>query len=96
MNIELLQTAAEFETNLTPKGHLNVRVANTGPGHALPTGVADFRQVWLDITVRDASGAVVLESGKMSDAGIFDPSARFFRKVFGDKYGDPVGFVFWR
>lgn len=96
MSIALLQSAAELESTLTTAGHLNVRVANTGAGHALPTGVADFRQVWLDVTVRDASGQIVLESGKMDDAGVVDPDARFFRKVFGDKYGEPVGFVFWR
>ena len=78
MSIELLQSAAELETTLTTAGHLNVRVANTGAGHALPTGVADFRQVWLDVTVRDASGQMVLESGKMDDAGVVDPDARFF------------------
>ena len=96
MSIELLQTAAELETSLTEEGRLNVRFKNTGAGHALPTGVADFRQVWLDVTVRDADGEVVLESGKMNAKGVVDPNARFFRKVFGDKYGEPVGFVFWR
>ncbi|EBA14782.1 hypothetical protein RSK20926_09819 [Roseobacter sp. SK209-2-6] len=96
MSIELLQTAAELHTSLTEEGRLNVRVKNTGAGHALPTGVADFRQVWLDVTVRDADGEVVLESGKMNAKGVVDPNARFFRKVFGDKYGEPVGFVFWR
>lgn len=96
MSIELLRSAAELETSLTPSGKLNIRVLNTGAGHALPTGVADFRQVWLDVTVRDASGTIVLESGKMDDAGHVDPKARFFRKVFGDKYGEPVVFRFWR
>ncbi|MCP9484092.1 hypothetical protein NNA36_19190 [Shimia sp. CNT1-13L.2] len=96
MSIELLRTAADVEASLTAEGDLNVRVSNTGAGHALPTGVADFRQVWLDVTVRDASGQVVLESGKVDDAGTVDPDARFFRKVFGDKYGKPVGFEFWR
>ena len=96
MSIELLQSAAALETRLTEDGDLRVRVLNTGAGHALPTGVADFRQVWLDVTVRDASGQVVLDSGKMGDDGVVDPKARFFRKVFGDKYGAPVGFLFWR
>lgn len=96
MSIELLRTAAKLETRLTETGKLNVRVTNSGAGHALPTGVADFRQVWLDITVTDANGEVVLTSGKMDDAGVVDPEARFFRKVFGDKYGEPVGFAFWR
>lgn len=96
MSIELLQSAAELKTSLTPDGQLNVRVANTGAGHALPTGVAGFRQVWLDVTVHDANGALVLSSGKVDALGVVDPDARFFRKVFGDKYGEPVGFVFWR
>ncbi len=96
MSIELLQTAATVETSLTDDGQLTVRVKNVGAGHALPTGVADFRQVWLDITVRGADGQIVLERGKMDSNGVVDAKARFFRKVFGDKYGDPVGFLFWR
>ncbi|WP_420414372.1 hypothetical protein [Roseibium sp.] len=96
MSIELLQSSAELETSLTSDGKLNVRVSNTGAGHALPTGVADFRQVWLDITVRDASGKVIMETGKIGYDGVVDPKSRFFRKVFGDKYGEPVGFAFWR
>ncbi|MFV0515023.1 MAG: hypothetical protein ACK5MY_15555 [Jhaorihella sp.] len=96
MSIELLRTAAELDIALAPDGGLNVRVRNVGAGHALPTGVADFRQVWLDVTVRDAEGRIVLESGKIDASGTVDPQARFFRKVFGDKRGKPVGLAFWR
>ena len=96
MSVELLQSSAELETSLTEEGKLNIRVKNVGAGHALPTGVADFRQVWLDVTVLDAEGRTLLESGKMDDEGVVDANARFFQKVFGDKYGNPVGFNFWR
>ena len=96
MSIQLLQSAAELEAGLTGDGKLNVRVKNVGAGHALPTGVADFRQVWLEVTVRDAQGKVVLDSGKMDQNGVVDSDARFFQKVFGDKRGKPVGFIFWR
>ena len=96
MSIELLKTAANLSARLNKAGQLVIRVDNTGTGHALPTGVADFRQLWLDVTLRDAKGNVVLESGKMSQEGVVDANARFFRKVFGDKNGKPVGFVFWR
>ena len=96
MSVELLQSAAALDVGLTEQGALNVRVRNVGAGHALPTGVADFRQVWLNVTARDAAGRVVLKSGEMDSSGVVDPKARFFRKVFGDKYGEPVGFVFWR
>ena len=37
-------------------GTLTVRVANVGAGHGLPTGVSDFRQMWLDVTATDANG----------------------------------------
>lgn len=96
MSIQLLQSAAELEAYINASGALTIRVKNVGAGHALPTGVADFRQLWLDLTVKDANNEVVLESGKMNDKGVVDPNARFFQKVFGDKYGEPVGFAFWR
>jgi len=96
MSIELLQSAAELETGLTKDGQLNVRVKNVGAGHALPTGVADFRQLWLDITVTDANGNVILSEGKMDAHGNVTKDARFFQKVFGDKDGNPVGLRFWR
>ena len=72
-----------------------VRVANTGAGHALPTGVADFRELWLELTVTDASGKLVLASGQPVD-GAVPEDARLFRKVFGDAEGKPVGLKFWR
>ncbi|WP_417429625.1 hypothetical protein [Kiloniella sp.] len=96
MSIELLQTAAALKTDLTKDGKLNIQIKNIGAGHALPTGVADFRQIWLDLSVYSADGRVILESGKVDDKGVVDPKARFFRKVFGDKYGNPVGLIFWR
>jgi len=96
MSIELLQAAAKVENSISADGKLNVRVKNVGAGHALPTGVADFRQLWLDITVKDAKGDIVLSEGKMDDKGNVAKDARFFQKVFGDKDGKPVGLVFWR
>ncbi|MNL41052.1 hypothetical protein D3C87_1634420 [compost metagenome] len=72
-----------------------VRVANTGAGHALPTGVADFRELWLELTVTDASGNIVLTSGQPVEGAVPEDS-RLFRKVFGDAEGKPVGLKFWR
>ena len=62
----------------------------------MPTGVADFRQIWLDITLKDRDGKIILTSGKMDQNGVIDKKSRFFRKVFGDKDGNPVGLKFWR
>lgn len=74
---------------------LVVRVTNVGAGHALPTGVADFRELWLELTVTDATGQVVLKSGQPVE-GAVPEDARLFRKVFGDAEGKPLGLKFWR
>ena len=73
-----------------------VRVTNVGAGHRLPTGVSDFRQMWLQVTVTDATGKVVLSSGKLDAKGNLDPDARLFQKVLGDKDAHAVGLEFWR
>ncbi len=70
-------------------------VKNVGAGHHLPTGVADFRELWLDITVKDRNGKVVFEAGKLKEDGNLGEDARPFMKVFGDKDGKPVGLLFF-
>lgn len=95
MSIELLKTAAELSQRIEDD-ELVVRVRNVGAGHALPTGVADFRQFWLQITVRDAHGEVVLDHGRPDAEGHLPADARPFMKVLGDAEGKPVGLRFWR
>ncbi len=104
-SIALLRTSARISARIDKittgdtKGindSLIIKVENIGAGHALPTGVADFRQIWLDITLKDRDGKIILTSGKMDKDGVIDVNSRFFRKVFGDKNGKPVGLKFWR
>lgn len=43
-------------------------MTNIGAGHHLPTGVSDFRELWLDITVaKNRNGEVIFESGKLNE-----------------------------
>jgi len=56
-----------------------VSVANSGTGHYLPGGFAFVRQMWLEVTLTDAAGAVLASSGKLQkleddlcDASIVD------------------------
>ncbi len=93
--LQLLRTSAKLDVNVKD-GKVIVGVKNVGAGHHLPTGVADFRELWLDITLKDANGKVVFESGKLKDDGNLDTDARPFMKVFGDKNGKPVGLLFWK
>lgn len=59
---ERLQAAAEIELDvdeLVPGGSqvpATVRITNVGAGHYLPTGLTDFRRMWVEFTATDAEG----------------------------------------
>ena len=94
-SIELLKTAATLDLNIS-HNKLLIGVTNSGAGHKLPTGAADFRELWLDITVTDKNGHTLLSSGKLDKDGNIEPNSIIYNKVFGDKDGNPVGLLFWR
>lgn len=93
--IQLLKTSAKLDVRIV-NNIIEVGVKNVGAGHHLPTGVADFRELWLDITVKDKNNKIVFSSGKLKKDGNLAIDARPFMKVFGDKKGNPVGLLFWR
>ena len=94
--LQLLRTSAKLDVNIKKDGTVDVGVKNVGAGHHLPTGVADFRELWLDITVKDRNGAIVFESGKLKEDGNLGKDARPFMKIFGDINGKPAGLLFWK
>jgi len=93
--LQLLRTSAELDVEIKDLNIL-VSVKNVGAGHHLPTGVSDFRELWLDITVTDKDSKVIFSSGKLKDDGNLDTDARPFMKVFGDENAKSVGLLFWR
>ncbi|MGB0990656.1 MAG: multiheme c-type cytochrome, partial [Halarcobacter sp.] len=93
--IQLLKTSAQLDVNIKDN-QVHVGVKNVGAGHHLPTGVADFRELWLDITIKDTNGKTVFSSGKLKEDGNLGVDARPFMKVFGDENGNPVGLMFWK
>lgn len=93
--IQLLKTSAKLDVDIE-NGKIKVGVKNVGAGHHLPTGVADFRELWLDITLKDKNNKVVFESGKLKADNNLGEDARPFMKIFGDENGVPVGLLFWR
>ena len=93
--LQLLKTSAKLDVSLKDK-ELIVGVTNIGAGHHLPTGVADFRELWLEVTLKDKNGKILLSSGKLKDDGNIEDESRLFQKVFGDEEGKPVGLLFWR
>lgn len=93
--IQLLRTSAKLDVNIKDN-QVHVGVTNVGAGHHLPTGVADFRELWLDITIKDKNKNIVFSSGKLKEDGNLGEDARPFMKVFGDENGNPVGLLFWK
>mgnify|MGYP003599229184 FL=1 len=93
--LQLLRTSAKLDVDIK-NNQIHVGVENVGAGHHLPTGVADFRELWLDITIYDANKKIVFSSGKLDSNGDLQADARPFMKVFGDKDGNPVGLLFWK
>lgn len=93
--LQLLKMSAKLDVDIK-ESQINVGVTNVGAGHHLPTGVADFRELWLDITLKDADDKVVFESGKLKNDGNLGEDARPFMKVFADKDGKAAGLLFWK
>ena len=60
-----------------------VRVHNSGAGHKLPTGLSEVREMWLDVTVTDGAGKVLLRSGGIGEGGGIDPTAAIFKTFLG-------------
>ena len=84
--LEIIDLSAAGETIAS----VTVRVRNEGAGHMLPTGVTEFREMWLEVTVRDNSGNTVFSSGGTGTDGELLGDTRVFRTVFGDPEGKPT------
>lgn len=90
MAMARLRNAAKIEINVEDipnyKNHFGsfrVRVTNVGAGHKLPTGLSEVREMWLDVTVKDAKDKVLLRSGALGENGGIDPSAAIFKTFLG-------------
>jgi len=93
--LQLLKTSAKLDVSVEGD-EIRVGVTNVGAGHHLPTGVADFRELWLEVSVKDAKGKTLFESGKLKADGNLGEDARVFMKVFGDDEGKKVDLLFWK
>ena len=61
----------------------SLKVTNSGAGHYLPTGLTFVREMWLDVTVKDANGNVLLRSGDLDPKGDIRQGAVIYRTVLG-------------
>ncbi len=73
--------------------HLAVKVTNQRAGHDLPTSLTFVRELWVDVTVTDQNGRVLLRSGALDNHDEVDPNATMFKNYAVDKNGNPAQFI---
>ncbi len=73
---------------------VEVKVANIGAGHKLPTGFPEGREIWIDFRVLDASGRELYRLGSI-EGGKTEDDTRNFKVHLGDKDGNELDVEVW-
>ncbi len=53
-------------TRIGARLEIPIEIQNVGAGHRVPAGFSQEREIWVELTVKDARGQVVYEVGKVS------------------------------
>lgn len=89
--IKRLQSAADLDMDVKKgKGganELRIKVTNLRAGHHLPTSLTFIRRIWLDVTISDDQGRVLLRSGELDAHNRVDEDAVIFGNHAVDKDG---------
>jgi hypothetical protein len=85
---ELLGGAPAWVTP-SARATLDVVVRNLSVGHRFPGGVMDAQDTWIELTVDDARGARVAESGTAHERGD-DPTTHVLTSAMADERGAPL------
>jgi len=78
-----LQSAATLDVAIEDviaagaKASLKTTITNVGAGHYLPTGLTEFRQMWLEVTAKDAAGTELLSARRDFGTVLKDASGKF-------------------
>lgn len=68
-----------------------VSIENTGAGHRVPAGFSQEREIWVELTVKDADGRVLYEVGKIGRPDEDLADKRFLRIRTDDSVTDGKG-----
>jgi hypothetical protein len=89
MAVARLQAAADLDVSPVYRdkrlAEIKVRVKNVRAGHNLPTSLTNVRQIWLEMTVKDQNGKVVMTTGTVDKNGELPQEARLFNSDGMDK-----------
>jgi len=69
---------------------VDVVVRNKGVGHTFPGGTNDSNEGWLEFSIKDTDGNVLLISGFIDESGHLDKNAHAFKSVLVDKNSNPI------
>ena len=90
MAVNRLKGAAALEIKpIYQNGSLQevlVRVKNMRAGHNLPTSLTNIRQMWLEVTVKDGKGKVLMTSGTLDKEGHLAENTRIFNSEGADPH----------
>jgi hypothetical protein len=67
-----------------------VIISNRGVGHNFPAGTIDLGEAWIEIAVHDGQGALVYQSGELSDDLSLAPGTHVYKSVPVDRGGREV------
>ena len=85
-----LKNAVDMKISRGSGNKFIVTILNNGAGHSIPTGVADLRQVWLKVVVKDSAGKIVFQTGIPDKKGYLSEKSIKYGVVFGDGKGNAV------
>lgn len=92
--IKRLQSAADMDMDVrSGRGgaqELRIKVTNLRAGHYLPTSLTFIRRIWLDVTITDDQGRVILRSGELDAHNRVDADTVIFGNHSVDKHGKPT------
>ena len=86
MPLEWEATEVEAGVPLT----FDVVVRNVGVGHTFPGGTNDSNEAWLEFTIEDGEGNLLVASGEIGDDGHLDAMAHTFKAVILDRDGNAI------
>ena len=89
MAIARLQAAADMEIMPIYRNNrlaeIKVRVKNMRAGHNLPTSLTNIRQMWIEVTAKDAEGKVIMTTGTVDKKGKLPDDVRLLNSDGQDK-----------
>ena len=82
----------QSQTALRPgeKITLDVVVRNKGVGHTFPGGTTDTNEGWIELSLYDEAGKLLVQSGGIGEDGHLDSLAHVFKAQFLDKHGKRI------